>query len=233
MKQFELPGIGTVNVYRRRNNRNIRLGFDIDGSVRVSLPPRASYHAGLAFARQKRAWILAHRPAPATAFSNGQIVGKNYQLEFQPSPNRQKTIARISTGRQKITIIFPDSLAINSEKVQAAAERGVIKALKLEAERLLPARLEELAKFHEYNYKSVKIKRLKRRWGSCDLAGNITLNLYLAQLAPEQIDYVLIHELTHTRHPHHQAGFWQAMEKALPEAKRLRRDVRALQPTIT
>lgn len=227
-KKFNLPEIGEITVVKRRGNRHIRLSFDASGNVRISLPPHAPYHTGLAFAKSKRAWIIKHRPLAPEALVSGQIIANNYLLVFNASASAKRASATVKAS--KIVVTHPSALAIASAEAQKAANRGIKKALKLEAEKVLPNRLAELAKIHGYSYNSVKIKPLKRRWGSCDNNANITLNLYLVQLAPELIDYVLIHELVHTKNPHHQASFWQAMDSHLPDVNQLKKRARSAQP---
>lgn len=227
-KTFVLTEIGNVKIIKRRGNRNIRLSFDASGNLRVSLPAYAPYRAGLAFVRQKQSWITAHRPVTPAKFASGQIIAGDYQLIFHPTAVARAASARVKAGEIKIT--FPISLAITSDEVQRAAARGVKKAIQRAAEATLPDRLAELAGLYGYSYKKVKIKPLQRRWGSCDAQKNITLNSYLVQLAPELIDYVLVHELVHTKFQHHQADFWTTMEQHLPDVKRLRKLARASQP---
>lgn len=227
-KKFDLPEIGEITVVKRRGNRHMRLSFDANGKIRVSLPPHATYHTGLAFAKSKREWIMKHRPLAPPTLANGQIIANNYQLIFKASAGAKRATATVKASQ--IIVTHPSVLAIASEETQKAASSGVKRALKLEAEKVLPDRLAELASAYGYSYNSVKIKLLKRRWGSCDSSNNITLNLYLVQLAPELIDYVLIHELVHTKNPHHQASFWRAMEAHLSDVKALRKRARASQP---
>jgi len=52
------------------------------------------------------------------------------------------------------------------------------------------------------------------------------------QLPWELIDYVILHELTHTEYMHHGPDFWQALEKVRPQAKQFRREIRKFRPTI-
>jgi predicted metal-dependent hydrolase len=73
---------------------------------------------------------------------------------------------------------------------------------------------------------------MKSRWGSCDQHRNIVLNLFLIQLPWEQIDYVLLHELTHTEVLRHGPDFWRAMERVLSDVKQLRKAVRSAQPRV-
>ncbi len=104
--------------------------------------------------------------------------------------------------------------------------------MRLQAEQLLPNRLASLAGTHGFEYGSISVKQLKGRWGSCDHQKNITLNLFLMQLPWELIDYVLLHELTHTNILRHGPDFWRAMEAVLPAVKNARKTLRAYQPVL-
>jgi predicted metal-dependent hydrolase len=52
------------------------------------------------------------------------------------------------------------------------------------------------------------------------------------QLPWDLIDYVLLHELVHTEHLHHGAGFWQRFDQVLPGAKQKRKALRAYKPSV-
>ena len=118
-------------------------------------------------------------------------------------------------------------------KVQEAAQKACLRALKLEASSLLPPRLKELAEIHGYSFNKVTIKKMKSRWGSCDSNQNIVLNQYLIQLPWHLIDYVLLHELNHTVHMHHSPKFWSALKALLPNVKALRKEIKEHHPTLS
>src|SRR5262249_22487168 len=126
----------------------------------------------------------------------------------------------------------PLTLTASDVEVQRIAEAASIRALRRQAEQLLPQRLAGLATKHGFRYRSVAVKRLKSRWGSCDQHKNIVLNLFLMQLPWECIDYVLIHELVHTEVLRHGPDFWAAMARELPDVKRLRKQMRQYQPVL-
>jgi hypothetical protein len=68
------------------------------------------------------------------------------------------------------------------------------------------------------------IKKMKSRWGSCNVkTHHLNFNLKLAQVPPEQVEYVVVHELTHLLEASHSPRFWALMEHYLPGAKQLRR----------
>lgn len=88
--------------------------------------------------------------------------------------------------------------------------------LKKLATSTLPDRVERLAKMHHFHYTSVTFRHQKTRWGSCSHKNRINLNIELMRLPEYLQDYIILHELTHTLHKHHQKSFWDHLEKVLP-----------------
>jgi hypothetical protein len=227
-KSFTLDDTTPVTIYKRRASSNIRLSVTATGAVRVTIPAWAPYASGLAFAKSRLTWIKA-QIRPQALVTPGQTIGKHHVIEFV---NARTKAPRSRIQSTKVTVYHPTALDWNSMAVQRIAESASIKALKQQAETQLPNRLKSLADRLGYEYSSVKIKRLKSRWGSCDSNKNIVLNLFLMQLPWECIDYVIIHELVHTEHLHHGPGFWAAMERHLPNAKQIRKRMRQYQPNL-
>ena len=92
-----------------------------------------------------------------------------------------------------------------------------------DARKILNQRLGGLAAEHDFEYGKVSIRKQKTRWGSCSSQNNISLNQNLLHLTDELIDYVLLHELTHTRVKDHSPSFWTELETVCPDAKEKRR----------
>lgn len=219
----------TVTIYKRKANRSLRLSISSKGEVRVSIPMWTPYAVGLQFAKSRSAWIESQKK-PASVLTSGQAVGKAHHLSLLPSNGAKKVTSRvISSG---IFVKYPVTMSPNDQTVQTVVEKASIRALRTQAEQLLPQRLETLASKHGFRYKDVSIKQLKSRWGSCDQQKHIVLNLFLMQLPWELIDYVILHELTHTRHLHHGPKFWGDMESILPRLKDHRRAMRSHQPVL-
>ncbi len=224
-----LDGALPVSVYKRRNSRSLRLTVGPDGEIRVSIPAWAPYSAGVNFARSRQDWIASQR-RPASLIRHGQSIGKAHHLYFKERPGMSKPSSRLSGSA--VIVNHPAGMDISDPQVQQAARDGGIRALRSQAERLLPQRLDALAKQHGFDYSEVRIKQLRSRWGSCDQDGVIALSLYLMQLPWDCIDYVLLHELTHTRIMRHGPDFWQAMAELLPDAKAMRKQLRSWQPAL-
>jgi len=96
-----------------------------------------------------------------------------------------------------------------------------------EARLQLTARLQELAARHGFRYQRVSIRNQKSRWGSCSAANNISLNMKLAILPAELMDYVLLHELLHTRIKNHGPAFWAELEQLTSGARAKRSRLKA------
>jgi predicted metal-dependent hydrolase len=87
-------------------------------------------------------------------------------------------------------------------------------------------RLRQLAAKHRFEYNRVFIRNQKTRWGSCSHRNNISLNVKLVMLAPELMDYVILHELVHTRIRDHSRRFWSELDGYVGDARALSGRVR-------
>jgi predicted metal-dependent hydrolase len=230
-KQIDIPGIGVVTLCKRKAARTIRLRVDPRGLVRVTLPYWTPYTAGVTFARSKQAWINGLQQDSRPGLSHGQTIGKSHRLLFEASPVVTKETSRVDDHVVRVT--HPAACRVSDPDVQQAAEKASIRALRSQAEDLLPGRLQELASHFDFSYSSVQVKQLTGRWGSCDSQRNIVLNLYLMQLPWTLIDYVLLHELTHTTILRHGPDFWAAMQRVLPDVKVRRQAIKTYRPIVT
>ncbi|MFP4160076.1 MAG: M48 family metallopeptidase [Desulfobacterales bacterium] len=107
-----------------------------------------------------------------------------------------------------------EELINNSGFISRATAKGII-----------TGRLEELARQHGFKYNKVFIRNQKTRWGSCSSLKNLSLNYKIALLPARLMDYILLHELVHTRHPHHGRQFWDELARIVGDAKALDREL--------
>ena len=102
---------------------------------------------------------------------------------------------------------------------QATVLRKVVPFDSKTARQELIERIQTLASRNGFSYRRVFIRNQKTRWGSCSDKNNINLNINLVLLPSELSDYIILHELVHTRIKHHGPEFWQELGKYIQTPK--------------
>ncbi|RXA19952.1 M48 family peptidase [Methanosarcina sp. MSH10X1] len=71
-----------------------------------------------------------------------------------------------------------------------------------------------------------KVKHQKRRWGSCSAGNILRINFQLLMAPPEQLEYVVVHELCHVKEKNHSARFWKLVRELMPDYKEYRNSLK-------
>ena len=100
---------------------------------------------------------------------------------------------------------------------------------RLTARRQIVERVETLARQHGFSYRRIFIKNQKTIWGSCSAVNNLNFNYRIASLPQHLMDYVIYHELVHTRIKNHSSQFWRTLDNYVGNAKALRSEIRKYQ----
>jgi len=98
-------------------------------------------------------------------------------------------------------------------------------ALKGRAKLTLGPWLAKLALDHGFSYKRLMVRGQRSVWGSYSSSGTLSLNYKLLFLSPQLVDYVLLHELTHTKHLDHSSAFWNLLDQQIPGARGIDRQL--------
>ena len=93
------------------------------------------------------------------------------------------------------------------------------------ARKILTKRLNDLCDKYNFSYNRLFIRNQKTRWGSCSGQNNINLNAKLILLPNELIDYVLLHELVHTRIKNHSKEFWDSLDNLILDSKKKHKEL--------
>lgn len=226
-KVVNVPEIGAVVFQKRAGTRSVRL--HIQGSrVKVTLPARVPYAVAERFLLSRKDWVLENLE-PATTLSDRAYIGKQHRLRIQFKPT-SRPHTRITADVVAVTL--PEGVDVESGEAQRVIVRACEKALLQETSEVVVPRLRDLAFEHGFEIESATVKKLRSRWGSCDTHKNITLNSYLVQLPWALIDYVLVHELAHTKHLNHSSAFWEEVAKVFPDYKERRKATKAHSPHV-
>lgn len=223
------PEFGTITIRRNPRSRQVRIRVAPDGTLKASMPP----YTPLIFLKRMvktsreelRAMIAAS--IPKTVYADGQAIGTRHTLVV-----RNGAALGVARRGRTITVSLPEHLTLQSPEVEQLLRAAVIKALRIEAKEYLPKRLEQLARAMECQYGRVRFSHASSRWGSCSSAGTISLNIALMKLPLHLIDYVLIHELAHTKEMNHSADFWDIVARYDPDYKKHRSEIQSATPSI-
>ena len=112
------------------------------------------------------------------------------------------------------------------EQEHEAVSENLTDIDRTEVKEKIVGRLNELAGRNGFAYNRVFIKNQKTRWGSCSARNNINLNMKLIGLPDHLIEYVILHELVHTRVKNHSTEFWSELNRFVGDAKKLNSQLR-------
>ncbi len=205
----QLKHIGNVTFSQNRRSKNIKVSVKADKSVLVSFPFYVSGKEALAFVEKNKDWICKQKDKMDARQTNilpgTEIRTKMHIVHFTKG---DQTFA--SQESNTITISLRD---FTSDESKAFIDAQLTAIYRFEARRLLPVRLAELARRHGFSYNKVTIRDNRRNWGSCSSQNNISLNLQMMKLPVQLIDYILLHELVHTKIKNHGPHFWEKLNE--------------------
>lgn len=220
-------GIGTVTLRRSRRARRFGIRVTMFNGVLVTVPWFASYASAMEAVERNRSWVLRELRRAGEqerlqfrALTQDGFVTRAHRLLVEQG-EMENTTVRIHSG--VIAVRYPLTLHLDSTPVRRAIQSGILAAYRIEAHAHLPARVRELAGRHGFAYGRLCIKDLRSRWGSCSAVNNINLALQLMRLPDELVDYVILHELAHTKVKNHGASFWKLLNQVTGDARGLDR----------
>jgi predicted metal-dependent hydrolase len=215
--------VGDIIFKKSKKARRLTIKVRTHRDVNVSIPVHVSYRQAEAFVREKIDWIrktqenLKEKAGELTLFNElTEFSTLKHDLQIERIEG-DKILRKIAKG--KILVSIPFTKEINSAEVQGKIRTAIIEAWRKEAREILPERLDKLANQYGFKYKSLSIKNMKTRWGSCSGINGINLNLHLVRLPEDLCDYIILHELVHTIHKNHGKNFWAGLDKLVGNAK--------------
>ena len=83
----------------------------------------------------------------------------------------------------------------------------------MEAKVFVSERIHYFSTKFNFEYNNLTIKAITSRWGSCSAVNNINISLFVMQLPDYLIDYIILHELSHTIVKNHGKDFWNLLNQ--------------------
>jgi predicted metal-dependent hydrolase len=133
-------------------------------------------------------------------------LGKSYYVQVVVDRSVKAVLVEFNYSKFKITV---KSASVAQEEIQSA----IREFYKEKAVEKLTPRIQKLSENTGIPYRRVQFRTMNRRWGSCTASNQITLNTEAVKLPYSLIDYLVVHELVHTRIKNHSSAFWAELSK--------------------
>lgn len=207
----------TVKLQRRKT---IGLYVLQDGRIEVRAPMRTAQRTIVAFVEQRADWVLKTRARQLQRQQWQTSIETNGSTWFLGTPRvldiRRAGVAAVECDEERIRVGLrdPDS----AEQL----ERHLNNWYRAQAETIFAERLLLVCQRFPgiLAAPELRLRRMRRRWGSCSRTGRVTLNVDLVKLPLELVDYVIAHELCHLSEFNHGPKFYRLLEFAMPDWKR-------------
>lgn len=195
----------------QKDIKHARIKVSEDGHVRILVPNSFTVDDIESLLSKKSKWIEKQRSffskKSRIELSRNQLLlfGNRYSYFYDPTYKQKIVVDHdFKTIRAK-----RDLLDLNVQK----------KWYKQIARKHLVKRTEDLAKRLKFNYNKIYIRGQRTKLGNCSEDKNISLNWRLMKAPVIMIDYIIIHELVHTKIMNHTAKFWTLLKSLYPDYK--------------
>lgn len=228
MTSFDDKEFGKVTVRRFSRSKSMKASIAPTGELRISLPsyvPIFMAKRMISTSREDIRQLFATKQT--LQIHDGMNIGKSHSLHI-----RQGSSYSLLRTKQMVILQLEDLTAISSKVVINDVRAKIIQILRREAKQHLPKRLAYIAETYGFTYTSVRFNHAGSRWGSCNQNKAINLNIALMNVPYELIDYVLIHELSHTKHLNHSKAFWEEVARADQLYELHRKQLKSYSPHI-
>lgn len=228
-QEIFLPDAGFSLIFLRDTCRTLRLSVARNGSVTLKAPAALPLERALSFVRSRLSWIEAKKTFFASHHAGHSPLHAGMEIFYLGRPF---TIVPVPLGKKAKACLRGKTLELpcmpaepSSCSTASALEKAFCRWQCDTAQKVLPRRLARLdcaarAAFGDHAHaNSLRVRRMKRRWGSCSVRGEITLAPQLIAMPLPLIDYVIFHELCHLRAMNHGKAFHTLLSLLLPDKK--------------
>jgi hypothetical protein len=212
-----------VRVSERARRLSIRV--HAGGKVEIVVPRWARAGAVERFVRRHSGWV-ERKIAELSAGSPALRAPLPHSIAFTATGESLAVVTRPAGGHPEVSELAPGRIEISGDLARLRdAQRALQTWLIGRARATLVPWLEGVAGETGLVFELAQIRRQRSRWGSCSRRGTVSLNCCLMFQRREVVRYLLVHELSHTRHMNHSRRFWQLVERFEPAHRALDREL--------
>ena len=210
----------------RKKVKNINLRIKPNLEVYISVPMNLHRDYIENFIRSKEEWIKSvlkkvenvKEKQKDFEYKTGEIhkfLGKEYNLTVKTG-NFNAVSLKNNIRPNEIILTVNENIFENIDEKKKIMEKWYFE----NAKKLFLQFMEKWLEILDENVEKVAIKPMKTRWGSCNYVKRyINLNTELIKRTPFEIEYVILHELTHLKYPNHGRSFYNYIEQYMPNYK--------------
>ena len=212
----------TVNRSRKRR-KTISLQISDKSELVIAAPYFTPIGEINRFVQEKQNWIhkaiQKHKEEAIKNKTKEYITGKMFYYLGESFPLE----TFFEKNERKGLVFWGNRFYLNTADAAAKGMFYFVAWYKKKAKQHLRKRVDFFSHELKLRAKSVKITSAEKRWGSCSAEDKLSFSFRLIMAPPAIIDYVIVHELMHTKEKNHSAAFWKLIEAAMPEYKTHRR----------
>jgi predicted metal-dependent hydrolase len=150
------------------------------------------------------------------------------RLEHLETIPFQDTFYQIEFSKYKFlkerVVPAQSQLLVYQSEITSRKHKDILRDwLRNKSKEIIKKRVIDLAQVHSFEVSNIYIKDQSSRWGSCSSNKNINMNWRLIFAPSTILDYVIIHELAHTKEMNHSKDFWNIVEAIVPEYRSYRK----------
>lgn len=208
-------------IVRSPRRATVAITVGPDGTVTLRIPLRLDDRIALDILGRKADWVRGKRERnlerkdvlQPKAYVDGEeflFLGKPYRLELIAGSRGvvlmgDRLVAGIRAGMN------------GRERDAAAAKIGAW--YRTQAYHHIAERVAFFAERLRVSPRTIRVRKMRSRWGSCSTRGSLNFNSLLILAPPDVVDYVVVHELCHCIQPNHSPRFWALVESVFPDYK--------------
>jgi len=200
--------------------KTLAISVHPDLSVTVTAPQGTKIEAVKQKVRKQAAWILKQRnyfsqflpEQPPRQYVSGEThlyLGRQYRLKVVEGADES---VKLKGGWICVQVKRKD----DTQRIKALFDEWMLRRARERFQLSLEKCVEKLRRY-QIATPQLRIRKMKKRWGSCTARGAINLNIELIKAPSHCIDYVVVHELCHLKYPDHGKKFYALLARVMPD----------------